>query len=306
MERTKLSSILPSPCAMKNSTSTAYSSSTRISRQRKQYEQDLIHSNELIERAFNSIDIMIAYMDRQFNFIRVNEAYASSAGHPVDYFTGKNHFALYPHAENQAIFQRVVDTGEPYSVFEKPFENPEYPGTGATYWNWRLQPVSCGAGGAVQGVVLSLVDVTERKLAELQLERQRNELQALSISEHKQRQLAETLNAVSLALSQTLSLETVMDTLMDYARRLVPARARLYLDRRERIGPDSAGNAGCRKLRNLKLTRMALLMPGEIPLLAGSHLHKEEPADPGYSRLSRLDALSSLAKSFATGWASQC
>jgi len=185
---------------------------------RKRYEQELIYSNELIERAFNSIDIMIAYLDRNFNFIRVNEAYAASTGHPAEYFTGKNHFTLYPHSENQAIFQSVVDTGEPYSVFEKPFEYPEFPEHGVTYWNWRVQPVHA-ADRSVQGVVLSLVDVTERKLAQLQLDQQHQELQALSIAEHKQRLMAETLNAASLALTKTLSLETVMDTLLDYACR---------------------------------------------------------------------------------------
>ncbi len=188
----------------------------------KQNELELRHSNELIERAFNSIDIMIAYMDRNFDFIRVNEAYARSAGHPVEYFTGKNHFELFPHAENQAIFQQVIETGEPYSVFEKPFEYPEYPERGVTYWNWRAQPV-LGENGSVQGMVLSLVDVTERKRAEIQLEQQHQELQILSAAEHKQRQLAETLNAVSLSLSETLDLETVIETLLEYNCRLVPA-----------------------------------------------------------------------------------
>jgi PAS domain S-box-containing protein len=189
---------------------------------RKQNELALRQSNELIERAFNSIDIMIAYMDRNFNFLRVNEAYARSAGHPVEFLAGKNHFELYPHEENQAIFQHVVDCGEPYSVFEKPFEYAEYPERGVTYWNWRVQPV-LGADGLVQGIVLSLVDVTERKRAQLLLERHHQELEVLSIAEHKQRQLAETLNAVSLALSQSLDLETVMNTLLEYVSHLVPS-----------------------------------------------------------------------------------
>jgi hypothetical protein len=76
-------------------------------------------------------------MDREFNFIRVNNAYAQGAGHPADYFPGKNHFALYPNAENREIFERVVRTGEAFSVYEKAFENPEYPDRGVTYWDWR-------------------------------------------------------------------------------------------------------------------------------------------------------------------------
>jgi hypothetical protein len=60
-------------------------------------------------------------MDRDFNFIRVNETIARSGGQPIEFFNGKNHFEMYPHEENQAIFQRVVETGEPFSVI-KPFE----------------------------------------------------------------------------------------------------------------------------------------------------------------------------------------
>jgi PAS domain S-box-containing protein len=125
----------------------------------------LLRSMELQERFFDSIDTLIAYMDRDFNFIRVNEAYARSDGRQPEFFSGKNHFDLYPHAENQAIFQKVVESGEAYSVHEKPFEHPDQPGRGLTYWNWSLLPVR-GVKGDVEGVVLSLVDVTERVRAE--------------------------------------------------------------------------------------------------------------------------------------------
>ncbi len=232
---------------------------------RKQYEQELIHSNELIERAFNSIDIMIAYLDRDFNFIRVNEAYAASTGHPAEYFNGKNHFDLYPDTENQAIFQNVVDTGEPYSVFEKPFEYPEFPERGVTYWNWRVQPVHA-AGGSVQGVVLSLVDVTERKLTQLQVEQQNQEILALSAAEHKQRMLAETLNAVSLALTKTLSLETVLDTLMDYACRAILCDL-AYIVIAENESVLSLRTMHGSETENLKLAISPSFDAGDIPFI---------------------------------------
>lgn len=131
----------------------------------REAEANLIRSLDLQERFFDSIDTLIAYMDRDFNFIRVNEAYARSDRRQPDYFVGRNHFELYPHRENQAIFQQVVDTAEGYSVYEKPFEYPEQPERGITYWNWSLLPVR-GQDGQVEGLVLSLVDVTERVRAE--------------------------------------------------------------------------------------------------------------------------------------------
>jgi PAS domain S-box-containing protein len=118
-------------------------------------------ANELLERMFESIHVLVAYLDRDMNFVRVNAAYAGADGRPPEFFSGKNHFALYPHAENEAIFRRVVETGEPYSVSAKPFSYPEHPERGTTYWDWHIEPVK-DAEGRVQAIVLSLLDVTQR------------------------------------------------------------------------------------------------------------------------------------------------
>lgn len=146
---------------------------------RRQAEHALQQKDELQQRFFDSIDINIAYMDRNFNFIKVNDAYASSAGgQPPAFFAGKNHFDLYPHPENQKIFQQVVETGQAYSVHEKPFEYPDQPERSITYWNWSLQPVR-DFEGKVDGLVLSLLDVTERKRAEEKVELERARLRSI-------------------------------------------------------------------------------------------------------------------------------
>ena len=188
---------------------------------RKKAEQVLIQTNELLERYFNSIHTMIAYMDHDFNFIRVNDTYAAGAGHSPGFFIGKNHFDLYPHEENLAIFRKVVDTGEPYIVYEKVFENPEFPERGKTYWDWSLQPVK-KADGSVEGVVLSLIDVSQRKRAELQLAQQNQELRQLTYSERQQRELAEGLVQVSLTLNASLNLDEVLQSILEQIRSRVP------------------------------------------------------------------------------------
>jgi PAS domain S-box-containing protein len=192
--------------------------------ERIQAEQALIQTNELLERYFSSIDTLIAYMNRDFNFIRVNDAYAKSAGYTVDYFLNKNHFDLYPHAENQAIFQQVVDTGEPYVVFEKPFEYPDHPDWGVTFWDWSVQPVK-RPDGFVDGLVLSLVDVTGRKRAETELARQNQELLALSQVEHELREFAESLAQSTISLNSSLELEQVLVTILEQIQRAVPFTA---------------------------------------------------------------------------------
>ncbi len=189
--------------------------------QRRQMEKTLIQTNELMERLFSSIDTLIAYLDRDFNLVRVNDTYAKAAGHPPEYFTGKNHFDLYPSEENEAIFRRVVETGESFYVLEKPFEYGEYPERGVTYWDWSLQPVKEN-GGAVEGLVLSLVDVTERKRAEIQLAAQNEELLELANAEHKQRELAESLVQATIALSSSLQLEDVLNAILEQIHRAIP------------------------------------------------------------------------------------
>jgi len=61
-----------------------------------QAEESLLQARQLQERFFDSIDTLIAYMDRDFNFIRVNDAYAGVGGYPIEYFTGKKPLCVIP------------------------------------------------------------------------------------------------------------------------------------------------------------------------------------------------------------------
>jgi len=140
----------------------------------KERTAELARVNELLERVFSSVDISLAYMDRDFNFLRVNRAYAEADERGPDFYVGKNHFTLFPNEENERIFKKVVNTGEPYSVYAKPFEYAEHPERGVTYWDWNLQAVK-EPDGSLGGVVLSLMNVTERVRAQeaVRAERQR-------------------------------------------------------------------------------------------------------------------------------------
>ncbi|MBI5557565.1 MAG: PAS domain S-box protein [Deltaproteobacteria bacterium] len=129
-----------------------------------QSERDLLQA--VMNGAKNS---HLVYLDRDFNFVRVNETYAASGGYQPAEMVGKNHFALYPHPENEAIFTRVRDSGEPFEVRDKPFEFPDQPERGVTYWDWVLTPVK-ESDGYIKGLVFSLHETTELKRAELELE----------------------------------------------------------------------------------------------------------------------------------------
>jgi PAS domain S-box-containing protein len=136
--------------------------------ERKRTEEVLVEASEIMEKIFSTTHFCIAYMDTDFNFIRVNQAYAESDGRDEEFFTGKNHFDLYPSEENKAIFQRVAETGGPYIAYAKPFVYAGHPERGVTYWDWTLHPVkdSCGK---IDGLILCLVNVTERKRLEQEI-----------------------------------------------------------------------------------------------------------------------------------------
>lgn len=128
------------------------------------------HSDrDVLERLFSSIHVLVAHLDRDFSFIRVNQAYAAADGHEPGYYVGKNHFELFPNAENQKIFRTVVKTGEPIVFFSKPFEYAEHPERGVSYWDWRLEPIK-GPNGKVESLIFTLLDVTEQTKGRKKLE----------------------------------------------------------------------------------------------------------------------------------------
>ncbi len=124
--------------------------------------------SRFVEALFEHSLDCLAILDKQFNFIRVNEAYARACHRGVSDFTGHNHFELYPHAENQTIFEQVLRRRKPFRVEAKAFVFPDHPEWGLTYWDWTLVPI-LDAAGEVDFLVLSLRDVTARERAQREL-----------------------------------------------------------------------------------------------------------------------------------------
>ena len=175
-------------------------------------EEGLRQNNELLERVFSTRETLIAYLDNDFNFIRVNRGYAEADGRSQDFFFGKNHFDLYPDAANEAIFQQVVETGRPHFAHAKPFDYPDDPERGTSYWDWSLVPAK-NAAGETDGLVLTLANVTERVRAAEALHRAHNELEARV--EERTAELADAnleLQKLSRAVQQSPTSIVITDT----------------------------------------------------------------------------------------------
>jgi PAS domain S-box-containing protein len=122
--------------------------------------QVLHRERDTLQTIMENTRTHLAYLDPDFNFVRVNSMYAIGSGHNKEELIGRNHFDLFPNAENQAIFERVRGTGQAVEFHARPFEFADQPERGTTYWDWTLAPVKDGQG-QIQGLVLSLMDVTE-------------------------------------------------------------------------------------------------------------------------------------------------
>ncbi len=130
---------------------------------------ELLRQAAELAAVVESTQAQLALLDRDMNFVLVNSAYEHGSGYSKEKLIGRNHFELFPHAENRAIFERVRDTGEPYEVLEKPFEFADRPELGTTYWNWVLVPIK-DEEGRTRELLLSLLDVTDQVRARRRVE----------------------------------------------------------------------------------------------------------------------------------------
>jgi PAS domain S-box-containing protein len=141
-------------------------------RARKEIERlagEVHREREKMTTVMENTHAQLAYLDADFNFVHVNTAYASGSGVPKEELIGHNHFDLFPDAENRAIFEQVVTTGEAVTFQGRPFVLPNAHEQEITYWDWSLVPVK-DPSGEVTGLVLSLLDVTERERLMRQLD----------------------------------------------------------------------------------------------------------------------------------------
>jgi PAS domain S-box-containing protein len=146
--------------------------------ERDQVRDALVKRSEMLEAFFKHSISPLVFLDKDFNFIRVNEAYARACDRDVSEFPGHNHFEFYPDKENEDIFRNVVETEVPFHAIAKPFIFPDHPEWGVTYWDWTLFPV-LDDKGEVDFLVFSLEDVTGRKIAEEALQRSAEEIEDL-------------------------------------------------------------------------------------------------------------------------------
>lgn len=124
---------------------------------------------KIFEVYFDFSLVSIALLDKDFNFISVNEKYAKADNKDTSYFIGKNHFDLYPSEEALQIFKNVIKKKEPVQILARPFVFPEKNHV-VTYWDWTLIPV-LNEFEQVETLILCLIDVSEQQQLKNELAR---------------------------------------------------------------------------------------------------------------------------------------
>ena len=124
-------------------------------------ERSLVDQRAYLDAFFEQSHAPLVLLDAEFNFIRVNEAYARACRREVSDYAGRNHFDLYP-SDAKPLFEEVVRTKNSLTVKARAFQFSDHPEWGVTYWDWTLTPL-LGSNGEVEALLFALEDVTGKR-----------------------------------------------------------------------------------------------------------------------------------------------
>jgi len=166
----------------------------------------LRHAEGRFRTLVENLPDVIARFDPQLRHLFVSSAVHSMTGAPSTEYVGKTNRELGIPSEMvgswDAALQRVFVTGRPERI------DLELPAPGGTrHFDCRILPEQ-GAGGTVRSVLSVSRDVTDLRLA--------------YEAEQRARYVADTLREATVALTRSLDRETVLTTLLDRLRHMVP------------------------------------------------------------------------------------
>jgi PAS domain S-box-containing protein len=141
--------------------------------------QDALRQKEeslaLLDTLQQNAPVGFAFVDREFRYVRINEALAAIDGSVPEYHLGRTVQEsvpkLWPRLE--PLYRRVLESGEPVTNREITGETPAEPGQ-TRHWLVNYYPVR--VHGEVVGIGVLVVDITDRKRLEDELRQQAKQL----------------------------------------------------------------------------------------------------------------------------------
>jgi PAS domain S-box-containing protein len=184
--------------------------------ERVEIERQLRIQSAAMEAAANGILIT----DTQGNIQWANLAMTQVSGYERTELLGQNIRIFELGSQDAEFYSHIWNTILSGDVWRGELSNRRK--DGSMYMEEQtITPVQDEDGKILHFIVIKQ-DVTERKRAEKELERRNTELQALTVAEHEQRQLAEALVKAAIALNKTLKLDDVLVHILEQIKDVIP------------------------------------------------------------------------------------
>ena len=137
--------------------------------ERKRLLEQLESERNLLGALFVSTPVALGFVDADFRYQRVNEAVAKTNGVPVEAHIGRTVAEVVPSLwpTLAPLYHSVLETGVPVRTFEVEGEIPRSPDVRRS-WLANYFPVRLG--GSVVGVGFAVVETTEARRREVQLQ----------------------------------------------------------------------------------------------------------------------------------------
>jgi PAS domain S-box-containing protein len=126
-----------------------------------------------LETMYDSAPVGLCMFDPNLTYLRINKRIAEMNGVPAEDHIGRTPWEVVPELAGQAeaLLRQVLETGQPIRNVEVSGETPAQPGVLRT-WLEHWLPLK-DAEGKVIGINVVAEEITERKQAEMDLERMR-------------------------------------------------------------------------------------------------------------------------------------
>jgi PAS domain S-box-containing protein len=160
----------------------------------------------LLDTLLDTAPVALAFIDRDFRFVRINDSMAAMNGVPGPDHIGRRVADVVPHLWPmlEPIYRTVLSQGRPVLAQELSGETACAPGE-LRHWLVSYYPVRLG-GEAVLGIGVVVIELTERKRAEQEVRRLNESLEQRVLERTEQlREAKEAAEAANRAKSEFLA-----------------------------------------------------------------------------------------------------